>query len=303
MPPAYPRLQRLFARLADLDGAISMLHWDMSAVMPSGGAESRAEQLATLKALHHEMLTAPQVEELLAKAAGESLDDWQSANLAEMRRDWVHAAALPSDLVEALSKAASACEMVWRQAKPASDFAAVKASLTGMLRLTREAAKVKSERLNCSVYDALLDQYEPGGKSEHIDRVFADLEGFLPNFLGEVLDRQGEAGPAPSGPFPIERQRDLGLKLMEVLGFDFEHGRLDVSSHPFCGGTPGDVRITTRYDEANFMRALMGVLPPHARVSADAMSFAGIDLLSASPAIARRPHGHDPTGPEILAEP
>jgi carboxypeptidase Taq len=47
---------------------------------------------------------------------------------------------------------------------------------------------------------------------------------------------------------------------MKRLGFDFEHGRLDISLHPFCGGTPDDVRITTRYDETNFTRALMGVL-------------------------------------------
>ena len=64
----------------------------------------------------------------------------------------------------------------------------------------------------------------------------------------------------PDGPFPIEAQRQIGLELMQRLGFDFEHGRLDVSLHPFCGGTPDDVRLTTRYDEADFGRALMGVL-------------------------------------------
>ncbi|HEY1298910.1 MAG TPA: carboxypeptidase M32, partial [Stellaceae bacterium] len=61
-------------------------------------------------------------------------------------------------------------------------------------------------------------------------------------------------------PFPVETQRRVGIELMQRIGFDFAHGRLDVSAHPFCGGTPDDVRITTRYDESDFARALMGVL-------------------------------------------
>jgi carboxypeptidase Taq len=47
---------------------------------------------------------------------------------------------------------------------------------------------------------------------------------------------------------------------MTAFGFDFDYGRLDISLHPFCGGTPNDVRITTRYDQTDFTTALMGVL-------------------------------------------
>jgi carboxypeptidase Taq len=92
--------------------------------------------------------------------------------------------------------------------------------------------------------------------------MFADLGRFLPGFLGQVMERQAALPPTaePAGPFPIERQRELGVRFMERLGFDFNHGRLDVSLHPFCGGTPDDVRITTRYDESDFRPALMGVL-------------------------------------------
>ncbi len=123
-------------------------------------------------------------------------------------------------------------------------------------------ATVKAEKLGVSTYDALLDEYEPGGRSREIDGVFADLEAFLPGFLGEVLERQASEPPVlePEGPFPVDKQRMLAVRFMEVLGFDFHHGRLDVSLHPFCGGTPDDVRITTRYDETDFTSALMGVL-------------------------------------------
>jgi carboxypeptidase Taq len=162
--------------------------------------------------------------------------------------------------VEQLSRAGSACEMVWRKARPAADFKQVIGPLTTLLDLTREVAEIKSQALCVSPYDALLDQYEPGGRSADIARIFADLADFLPGFMSEVLNRQGAAPAAPEGPFPQAAQKAIGLEMMKTLGFDFEHGRLDESLHPFCGGTPDDVRITTRYDEGDFITSLFGVI-------------------------------------------
>ena len=98
--------------------------------------------------------------------------------------------------------------------------------------------------------------------SARIDEIFADLARFLPEFLAEVMERQTRSptAQAPEGPFPRARQEALARRLMGAVGFDFDHGRLDVSLHPFCGDVPDDVRITTRYDEADFMKAMMGVL-------------------------------------------
>jgi carboxypeptidase Taq len=179
-----------------------------------------------------------------------------------MRRRWLHAASVPGALVEAESRACSECEAAWRKARPQNDFAAVLPGLQQVLRLEREIAAVKAERFETSPYEALLDQYEPGGSVATIDRLFREIASFLPDLLEAVLTRQAAfpAPPAPVGPFPIEIQRRVAIRLMERIGFDFAHGRLDISAHPFCGGTPDDVRITTRYDESDFARALMGVL-------------------------------------------
>ncbi|HYM02830.1 MAG TPA: carboxypeptidase M32 [Stellaceae bacterium] len=259
----YQTLESRFIKLGTLQEATAMLQWDSSTLMPEGGAGARAEQLATLKVVCHEMLTDPALPDLLPGAEAQNdLDPWQRANLAEMRRLWVHATAVPADLVAALSRACSACEMVWREARPAGDFAAVLPAMQRVLDLVRGVAAAKAARLGKSPYEALLDEYEPGGSTAEIDRHFADLARFLPGMIDDALARQA-ARPAPlplEGPFPLAAQRTLGVKLMERLGFDFAHGRLDVSLHPFCGGTPDDVRLTTRYDEADFARALMGVL-------------------------------------------
>jgi carboxypeptidase Taq len=261
---AYTRLEARFRRLSALREAAGVLHWDMSAMMPAGGAEARTEQLAALDVTCHELLAAPDMDDLLAEAeAGAAgLDDWRRANLREMRREWLHATALDAALVEALSKAEKRSEMVWRRARPDNDFQAAVAPLETLLGLVRQAAAAKAEALGRSPYEALLDTYEPDGSTDRIDKVFDAYAAFLPDFLESVLSRQAAAGaPLPlAGPFPEAAQAALGHRLMAAVGFDFEHGRLDTSLHPFCGGVPDDVRITTRYDEADFSSALMAVL-------------------------------------------
>ena len=261
---AYEALEQRFRRLNALREAAGVLHWDMSAMMPKGGAEARSEQLSALELTCHELLNGTETAELLAEAetAAEELDPWRRANLREMRRTWRHETALEPRLVEALTKARHRCEMAWREARPASDFAAVLPLFTELLKLVRESAAAKAQVFGCAPYDALLDEYEPGGAAARIEAIFADLAAFLPGFLDQVLARQASrpATLAPEGPFPTAKQEALARRLMRGVGFDFEHGRLDVSLHPFCGGVPDDVRITTRYDEADFTGALMGVL-------------------------------------------
>ncbi|MFQ5955823.1 MAG: carboxypeptidase M32, partial [Kiloniellales bacterium] len=261
---AYTELEARFKRIAVLTEATRVLHWDMATLMPPGGAAPRAEQLAALQVTCHELITDPAVGELIdaADAAAAELDPWQRANLREMRRRRAHATALPADLVEALSKAASACETAWRQARADSDYGAVRPFLRSLLDLVRESAEARAQALGTSPYDALLDRWEPGARAARIDAIFDDLTAFLPGFLKAVLDRQARE-PAPlmlDGPFPLDVQCALARRLCQVVGFDFAHGRLDESLHPFSGGVPEDARITTRYDEADFIQGLMAVL-------------------------------------------
>jgi len=94
-----------------------------------------------------------------------------------------------------------------------------------------------------------------------VDRVFADLKDFLPEFAAQVINQQAAELVLPlTGDFSIDKQKALGVEVMTALGFDFDHGRLDISHHPFCGGVPDDVRITTRYNTGNFVESLMGVI-------------------------------------------
>ncbi|MCC9620725.1 carboxypeptidase M32 [Thalassospira sp. MA62] len=262
MSNAYKTLEARFRRMNVLSDIGGMLHWDMAAIMPSGGADARSEQLATLSVLNNELINAPDMGDLLDAADGEALDDWQQANLDEMKRAWVHGTAVPGELVEKMSRAETRCEVAWRTARAENDFKGLLPKLQEVLDLSIEAGKAKAEALGTSVYDALLDQFDPMMRSDRIDGLFAELESFLPDYTREVIARQKieDAPIKPAGPFPIETQNRVGIDLMKAVGFDFDHGRLDISHHPFCGGIPDDVRLTTRYDENDFTSAIMGVL-------------------------------------------
>uniref|UniRef100_A0A9E7ZY45 Metal-dependent carboxypeptidase n=1 Tax=Bosea sp. NBC_00436 TaxID=2969620 RepID=A0A9E7ZY45_9HYPH len=260
---AYSNLSAHFGRIAALSNAIGILQWDNDVMMPKGAAETRAESMALLQVMRHGLSADARVGDWLGEAENDGgLGAWEKANLREIRRVWTVDTALPSELVEASSKAISACEMRWRQARADADFAGLLPYLTEVLNLQRQIGRAKGEKLGLSPYDALLNDYEPGGRSAKIDALFDDLAAFLPGFTQDALAVQARrpAQPALEGPFATETQRALGLKFMAALGYDFERGRLDISTHPFCGGADNDVRITTRYDEADFTKALMGVL-------------------------------------------
>jgi len=260
---AYRQLENRFRRIGLIGEASAVLQWDSAAIMPDGGAQARGEQLAELRAISHGILTGSETSDLIEAAEDESgLNDWQKANLDLIRRRWVRATAIPEDLVVAVSRACSECETRWRQARADNDFSHVLPFAETVLDLTRQSGRAQSEKLGLGLYDTMLDEFDPGQRSADIDIIFDDLTDWLPGFLESVLARQAQTPDPnqPSGPFPIETQKTIGMTFMKALGFGFDNGRLDISLHPFCGGTPDDVRITTRYDESDFSSAMMGVL-------------------------------------------
>lgn len=257
---SYLALEQRYRELGHLAHVQAMLGWDEAVMMPTGGGQRRADALATLAAMKHRAITSGESGEWLAAALQQrDLDDWQRANLHEIERDRRRATALPELLVHKRSRAATLCEQAWRQARPANDWDGIRPALTELLGLTREVATRLGDALELAPYDALIDQYQPGIGRAQIEPIFADLCEFLPPFIERVIKHRPRSLPL-RGPFPRVRQEALGRALMARIGFDFDHGRLDVSHHPFCGGDPDDTRITTRYDEADFLPSMLAVL-------------------------------------------
>jgi len=259
--PSYDALSAAYTRLHHFQHLQSIAWWDQAANMPPRGNEARAAALAEMAALMHRLRTDPALRDQIARAEQEPLSELQRANLREIRRDWHNANALPESLVQARQLASSRCEHAWRTQRPANDWAGFVENFRDVLRIAREEAALLAAQTGLSKFDALMDRFEPGMTSVQVDRVFGDLRQWLPGLIQQVRDKQaGERVTEPPGPFATAGQRALCERVMRLLRFDFEAGRLDVSTHPFSGGVPEDVRLTTRYREDDFITSLMGTI-------------------------------------------
>ncbi len=259
----YQQLEQEFRRLHAFRGAASLLRWDAAVMMPRGSADVRGEQLAVLESECHSLLISPKVSRLIerSQANQSQLEDWQLANLREMRRERDHAIATPLSLVTRLARATAVAEVRWLEAKQDSNFALFAPFLEEVVALTRDKAQALSQALGLSPYDSLIDGFSPGFLSAEIDQLFRAVSRRLPNLIREVIELQAAHPPLPLlGKVGSSKQRTLAVEVMRALGFPFDRGRLDESDHPFTEGVNGDVRVTTRFDLKEPFTGLMGVL-------------------------------------------
>jgi carboxypeptidase Taq len=267
MPRADDAYAALIGRIKEynlLGSCGSVLAWDERTYLPRQGAGLRAEQMALLARMTHEMLTAPQIGELLADVEGSSLvrdpESVPAVNVREVRRAYDRAVKLPKELVEELARVTTHAQQVWQQARQGNDFALFRPWLEKVVALKRQEAQAVGYRE--APYDALLDEYEPGATAAEITRVFADLSAELVPLIAAITAAGRTARrDILERSFPVDRQQVFGQAAAAAIGFDFNAGRLDVTTHPFCSGIgPGDCRITTRYNPRHFNEAFFGIL-------------------------------------------
>ena len=246
-----------------LASAGSVLGWDQEVMMPAGGLDQRGEQLAELASLTHERATDARVGDWLAacEADAELMADPTTdaaVNLRWWRHGYDRATKLPGDLVVAMSRATSAGKAAWAEARGASEFGRFAAPLERIVSLCREEADAYGVPAGGERWDALAEGYEPGMTAASVAAVFDPLRPRLAGLIARLTD----APNPPSDAFtrlklPRDQQEAFVRQVAKAIGFDFERGRLDVSTHPFCSGThPGDVRLTTRFADDNVNDAL-----------------------------------------------
>ncbi len=264
----------LSARMADLRAlraASAVLSWDQETNLPPKGAAARAEQLATLAAVSHEKLTAPDLGDALAAAEGTERDPTRNAVLRALRFERDRAMCLPARLVRAIAEAQVLSATAWRGARERSAFAAFAPHLERVLALRREAGGNLLATLEPrgaagaaspapEPYDALLEANEPGMRVARLEPLFERMVGWLAPFAAERAAASRPsllAGMRLSG----DAQWAFTLELLKGIGFDLEAGRQDLSAHPFSEGVdPGDVRLTNRLDEAAPLSAVFVAL-------------------------------------------
>jgi len=269
-------LRARLATVTDLQHAAAVLDWDQETYMPSGGAEARARQTATLRRLAHEALTSDETGALLDAAAGAlgpDAGETERALVDVTRRDRARALCLPAAFVEAQAAAQAEAMEAWKHARAAdrfADFAPHLERLVGMaVEEADRVAPVVAEARGPGYaptdadrrYDALLDLYEPGASTAEVAAVFDELLAGLVPLVQRVTAR-----PAPDASFlhatyDENAQWQLSLDVAAALGYDGARGRLDRSAHPFSTSfSAADCRITTRVDARFFPTAFFGTV-------------------------------------------
>ena len=262
---AYQELLKRSKELAYLGSARSVLGWDQEVNMPRHAAAWRAETQSYLSGLMHRKATDPEINDLLASVeeselVADPLSD-AAVNVREWRREYDRATKLPTEFVQRFTHVVVLAQQAWTDARARSDFSIFAPKLAEIIDLTKQRAEYLG--YEDKPYDALLDTFEPGEKTENVQRLFSALKAELVPFLQAIMDSptQPDSSIVEDRDYPIERQRILGELASAAFGLDYQSSRLDVSAHPFSTNLgPGDQRITTRFNPRNFNDSFFSIL-------------------------------------------
>jgi carboxypeptidase Taq len=248
--------------LAVINSAAAVIGWDQETYLPPAAAKFRADQLAWLSSRAHELATSEAWKSDLeaAEAADAGTDFKLTANLRELRREFDRATKLPVELVARDSVASSLAKHAWADARERSDFSSFAPHLETLLEIAREKAQLWGYANE--PYDALLEGYERGTSTAAVANLFDAMRPSVRETAARAVENSATHAPRlPAGPYPVAAQQNFNARVAEAIGFDFQAGRIDTTTHPFCTTLgPRDVRLTTRYMESDFTSSLFGVL-------------------------------------------
>lgn len=258
---SYDKLKQVFSQYSHLHYIYRIAMWDEAVMMPQGAGVYRAQAVATLNQLMQQSISSNEVTKFIQAARAESLSAWDKANLAWMEKKIVLSQCISPHLAAQSTEATLLAFQAWRKYKGQNNWKDFAPYLTNSFRLIREIADRKSQVLQISPYEVLMDQFSPGLTEKKVDDIFSILKETLPSLRRKIIEKQHhEKIIELTRSFPTEKQTELGLFLMRAMNFDFNHGRLDVSHHPVCDGVPVDVRLTTTYKDDDFFGSLFGII-------------------------------------------
>lgn len=244
------RLLELSGELSDIATASGVLSWDQEVMMPPKGALTRAYSLATLAGIYHDKLTHPAVRTLISDAKEKVVTDADKALVREFEREYEKSTKLPRELVKQLSETASRAFDSWQTAKKNNTFSTYAPILGQLLELRLQAARLVQSN-GQTIYDTMLDDYEPGLTETEVDRVFTTVREPLVALVEKISPVAQDSDKKVVGKhYDATAQWSFGIQLLTDMGYDFDAGRQDKSAHPFTiNFSPHDVRVTTWGDD------------------------------------------------------
>lgn len=245
----YLKYKEHLRKIADVNYASAVLNWDQETYMPTKGADFRAQQLSTLAGISHELYTERKFEQILKELKNDTvLNEWESKNVNQTLKDFERQKKYSTEFVELMSKTVSETFQAWQKAKTENNFEFYRPFLEKLVALKRKECELLGYEKH--PYDAMLDLYEPGAKTTQLEILFADVKNQLVEFVKEIASAPQNKEDFMYRQYDSEKQWNFSLYLLQQIGYDFEAGRQDKSSHPFTTNfSSQDVRVTTRINE------------------------------------------------------
>ena len=264
-PAPYRALTDAYERIAYLGHAAMVLGWDQQVMMPEGGAPARAKQLSAMRSVIHDAVTDGDFETHLEAVPEDDLTDDQRAVVREIRRQVDRETAVPRAVVEGITEQGAKNQQVWQRAKAEDDFASFAPGLESLKerqveRAEHLVANADSVDPNTSSYEVMFEDSEPYLPLERVEEIFDELRDGLVPLIEEVRENGADL-PEPFEPtYDEAAQRAMCEDVLDLLGYDWDRGRLDVAPHPFMSGTQFDARVTTRFNERTPIDALYSTI-------------------------------------------
>lgn len=249
-------IEKLKEKLKDISKyhqIMSLMHWDLETGAPERSFEYASNTLGELSGKIYRMETSEEMGDLINKLTQKNEYDNLSENdkriVDLVKKDYERYRKLPEEFVKDLTKTTSNAQKYWVEARKNNDFSIFQPYLEKIVKMSIQQAEYLGYEGNR--YDALLDMYEPGMKTKELKGIIEDLKIRLVDFVNDLTEK----GTKPEEDFLFEKydlnkQKEISIKVLELMSYNFKAGRLDVAAHPFTIRiNPGDVRITTRYQE------------------------------------------------------
>jgi len=258
MNELYQKYINIRRQVTDLDNILAVLSWDQEVEMPVDGADFRAQQIATLSGMQHEISTSKEYVDVLEKLRkDESLDFKQKRNIEESWRVLSKSRKLSREFKERESRTTSEAYQAWIKARQENSFVIFAPKLKEVVDLQREKAELYGYKI--SPYDALLDDYEPGLTTDIVEKIFMDVKKNLTEFFAKIKGKPDPDHSFFNNHFDKTKQLELCRKIVTDMGYDWKAGRLDLSEHPFTTSfSAQDVRITTRVSDDDLRESIWG---------------------------------------------
>lgn len=256
----YKKLCAVFAKYISLNQISSLLSWDSQVMLPKSATKQRSKQQIIIYEIIENLISDPEISDLINEVDNSKLDPYQKRNFLLMQEFLNERKIIPTNLRYEFQKQALETENSWLLARQKNNYQIFNKSFKKLIDLLREISVIKSQKMNISKYESLLNQYSKGVKEEDLDKIFISLKQSLPNLIDKVICNQTPKNNLISTNIPILQQKNCFNYIAKKTLISDNWCRLDESVHPFTSGFKNDVRITTRYDKNNFISALMGII-------------------------------------------